>query len=53
MGESSFVRVLEYLIMIFGPAFAYLLFGDRLDVRQLLGIGMIALAGIINALRFQ
>lgn len=51
IGEASHVTVFEYSIMIFGPGFAFLLYGQRLGAWQLMGIGLIALAGMIIALR--
>jgi drug/metabolite transporter (DMT)-like permease len=50
-GEASQVSVFEYSIMIFGPAFGFLLFGQTLGWAQLAGIGLIFAAGGIIALR--
>ncbi|MEO0390269.1 MAG: DMT family transporter [Pseudomonadota bacterium] len=50
-GEASQVSALEYTIMIFGPAFAYLLFGVPITGVMLLGIALIMAAGVIIALR--
>lgn len=49
--EPSFVAVFEYSVFIFGPLFAYLLFGQEVSASQLLGIAMIAGAGSLIALR--
>ena len=51
LGEPSYVAVFEYSIMIFGPMFAWLLFGQTLGPIQGIGIALIALAGIIIAVR--
>lgn len=50
-GEASQVSALEYTIMIFGPTFAYLLFGAPITGTMLIGIGLIMAAGVIIALR--
>ncbi|MEL7099560.1 MAG: DMT family transporter [Pseudomonadota bacterium] len=50
-GEASQVSALEYTIMIFGPAFAFLLFGAPITGTMLAGIGLIMAAGIIIAVR--
>ena len=51
--EPSFVAVFEYSIFIFGPLFAYLLFGQSVTLNQLISIVMIAGAGSLIALRSQ
>ncbi|MFK7754540.1 MAG: DMT family transporter [Sedimentitalea sp.] len=51
LGEPSYVSVFEYSVMIFGPLFAYLAFGQTVGGWQIFGIGCIACAGIIIALR--
>jgi len=51
LGEPSYVSVFEYSVMIFGPLFAWLAFGQPVGGWQVLGIGFIASAGIIIALR--
>ena len=51
IGEASYVTVFEYSVMVFGPTFAFLLFGQSLGALQVAGIGMIVLAGAIIALR--
>ncbi|MGB7317094.1 MAG: DMT family transporter [Planktotalea sp.] len=50
-GEPSFVAVFEYSVFIFGPLFAYLLFGQGIAAQQMIGIAMIAAAGSLIALR--
>lgn len=50
-GEPSFVAVFEYSVFIFGPLFAYLLFGQSVTGVQIVGIAMIAAAGSLIALR--
>ncbi|MEN8893586.1 DMT family transporter [Planktotalea arctica] len=50
-GEPSFVAVFEYSVFIFGPLFAYLLFGQGVSAQQMIGIAMIAGAGSLIALR--
>jgi drug/metabolite transporter (DMT)-like permease len=50
-GAPSFVAIFEYSIFIFGPLFAYLMFGQGLGVQQMIGIVMIAAAGSLIALR--
>lgn len=51
LGEASFVSVFEYSVMIVGPAFAWVVFGQALDFWQVLGIGLIIAAGSTIALR--
>lgn len=50
-GEASQVSALEYTIMIFGPAFAFLLFGTPITGQMALGILLIMAAGVIIAVR--
>jgi drug/metabolite transporter (DMT)-like permease len=45
------VSVFEYSVMIFGPFFAWHLFGQPVGLWQAIGIAMIASAGVIIALR--
>lgn len=52
-GEPSFVAVFEYSVFVFGPLFAYLLFGQTVGAMQVLGIAMIAAAGSVIALRSE
>lgn len=51
LGEPSQVAVFEYAVMIFGPLFAWVAFGQPVTGWQALGIALIALAGIVIALR--
>lgn len=51
IGQASQVSVLEYSALVFGPMFAWLLFGQGITALQASGIAMIAVAGIIIALR--
>ena len=51
LGEASQVSVLEYTIMIFGPFFGWLLMGQMISMAQAFGIGLIAVSGVIIALR--
>lgn len=51
LGEASFVAVVEYSVLIVGPAFAWIVFGQVLNLGQMLGIAMIVAAGATLALR--
>lgn len=51
LGETSFVAVFEYSVMIFGPLFAWLALGQSASWIQVAGIGLIFSAGAIIALR--
>lgn len=51
LGEPSYVAVFEYSVMIFGPVFAWAVLGQGLGWWQIAGIGLIAFAGSIIALR--
>lgn len=51
LGAASQVAVLEYSALVFGPFFAWFLFGQGISIWQAGGIAMIASAGIIIALR--
>lgn len=51
LGEPSYVAVFEYSVMIFGPLYAVLLFGQALNGVQIAGIALIILAGAVIALR--
>jgi drug/metabolite transporter (DMT)-like permease len=51
LGEPSYVSVFEYSIMIFGPLFAWLVFGQQITLWQVAGVALIALAGVIIAVR--
>lgn len=49
--EPSYVAVFEYSVMIFGPLFAWVWFGQGIGPWQVWGIALISLAGAIIALR--
>ncbi len=51
MDEPSNVAVFEYSVMIFASTAAWLFFGQLLSFWQVLGIGLIILAGLIIAFR--
>ncbi|WP_171207726.1 MULTISPECIES: DMT family transporter [unclassified Ruegeria] len=51
LSEPSYVSVFEYSVMIFGPLFAWIAFGQPVGGWQVLGIVCIGLAGTIIALR--
>lgn len=47
IGETSYVAVFEYSVMIFGPLFAWVALGQVIGVMQVAGIGLIAAAGAL------
>lgn len=47
VGEPSYVAVFEYSVMIFGPLFAWIAFGQTVGAMQAFGIGLIATAGAL------
>ena len=51
LGEASHVAVFEYSIMVFGPAFAFVWFGQSLSAVQMAGVALIIVAGSVIALR--
>ena len=51
LGEPSYVSIFEYSVMIFGPAFALAAFGVPITFMQVIGTLMIAMAGLIIAIR--
>ena len=51
LGEPSYVAVFEYSVMVFGPLFAWVALGQAIGAPQIIGIGLIAFAGGIIALR--
>ncbi len=51
LGDPSHVSVFEYSVMIFGPLFAWIAFGQQVTFWQVIGIALIALAGGIIAVR--
>jgi len=50
IGEPSRMAVFEYSVMIFGPLYAWAVFGQGLNLWQIGGIAVIAGAGIVIAL---
>ncbi|MEQ9695131.1 DMT family transporter [Shimia sp. SDUM112013] len=51
LDEPTNVAVFEYAVMIFGPGFAFLLYGQSLSLFQAFGIALISASGILIALR--
>ncbi|MEP4198599.1 MAG: DMT family transporter [Aliishimia sp.] len=51
LGEASHVAVFEYSVMIFGPFFGWWVLGQHVNLQQGLGIALIALAGVVIAIR--
>lgn len=51
LDEPTNVAVFEYSVMVFAPFFAWVLFGQLLGVWQGFGVALIALAGVIIAIR--
>lgn len=51
LADPSYVSVFEYSVMIFGPLFAWIAFGQPVTGWQIVGIALIATAGGIIALR--
>ena len=51
LGEPSLVGVFEYSVMVIGPLYALVALGVGIGPWQVLGIGLIALAGGIIAVR--
>ncbi len=51
VGETSYIAVFEYSFLIFASFWAWVLFGDRVDLWGMLGIGMIIVSGAVIALR--
>lgn len=49
--DASYAAVFEYTIFIFGPLFAFFLWGQGVSMNEVIGISLIALAGIIIAFR--
>ncbi len=49
--EATYAAVFEYSVFIFGPLFAFLLWGQGVSGSEAVGIVLIALAGIIIAFR--
>lgn len=53
VAEASVVTVFEYSVFIFGPFFAWMLWGETLGLQEGLGIALISGAGIIIAFRSE
>ena len=51
LGEPSYVSIFEYSVMIFGPAYAFMLFGVPVGHLQIAGTALIALSGALIAWR--
>jgi drug/metabolite transporter (DMT)-like permease len=51
LGEPSQVSVFEYSVMIFGPLYAWVVLGQQIGPWQIAGVGLIAVAGGIIAIR--
>ena len=51
LADASYIAVFEYSVMIFGPLFAWVWFGQGVSVTQGAGIALISLAGVVIALR--
>lgn len=51
VAEATYAAVFEYSVFIFGPLFAFMLWGQGVSGSEVVGIVLIALAGIIIAFR--
>lgn len=51
LSDASYVAVFEYSVMIFGPLYGWLVFSQTLGLWQAAGVALIAVAGVIIALR--
>ena len=51
LADASFVSVFEYTLLGFVSAWAWILRGEALDALSLAGLCLIALSGIVIALR--
>lgn len=51
VGQASSVAVFEYTLLIFASVWAWVLWGETLSVLAIAGMGLIALAGIVIAMR--
>lgn len=51
LGETSYVAVFEYAIILFASFFAYLFFGQTLNMLAALGVAFVIAAGSLIALR--
>ena len=51
LGEASQVAVFEYSLLVFASFWAWVLWGQTVPLLGFIGMGLIALAGIVIALR--
>jgi drug/metabolite transporter (DMT)-like permease len=51
LGEASYVGIFEYSLLVFVAAWAFVLFGERIDAQGALGILLIIASGAVIALR--
>ena len=51
VGETSHIAVFEYSFLIFASFWAWVLFGNALDLAGMVGIAMIIVSGAVIALR--
>ena len=51
LGEASFVAVFEYSLLIFATVWAFILWDETVPITALIGMGLIAAAGTIIAMR--
>lgn len=53
LGETSYVAVFEYSVFIFGPLAAFVIHGQGVSLSEMLGIGLIAGAGLVIVWRMK
>ncbi|TNF23276.1 MAG: DMT family transporter [Rhodobacteraceae bacterium] len=53
LGEASYVAVFEYSVFIFGPLAAFAIFGQAVTLTEVLGIALIAAAGMVIMWRMK
>ncbi len=51
LGEASYVGIFEYSLLVFVAAWAFVLFGEGIDLQAVLGIVLIIVSGAVIALR--
>ncbi len=51
IGEVTYVSIFEYSMLIFASITAWVLFGDKVQLLEFLGIGLIIITGIVISLR--
>ena len=51
IGEVTYVSIFEYSMPIFATMTAWLLFGDKVSLLGILGIGLIIVTGTVVAIR--